>query len=77
MTVKTKHGCTVTVEQLADVSKGDKSKTEQKGDDESINVRVIHAEDHRDPEPGEVINVDTEELEQESEPWNQEIEEDN
>ena len=60
MTIKTKQGHMVIVEHVADVSKGDKSKTEQKADDESRGMQVVQAKVYRNLEPSDTVNVDWE-----------------
>ena len=72
VTIKTKHGHMITVECVADIAKGDKSRTGQKVDDESRGTQVARVEVHRNPEPSDIVSVDTEESENESESTHQE-----
>ena len=67
VTTKTEQGCTITVERVADVSKGNKSRSEKKADDESRGIQVVQAEVHRKPEPSAIVIMDTEESENENE----------
>ena len=47
---------------MADITKGDKSETAQKADDESRKMQVIQVKVHRNPETSKVptVDVDTE-----------------
>ena len=75
VTSKSKQGCTITIERVADVNKGDKSRSEQKVNDELRSMQVVQAEVHRNLEPSDIVNVDTEESENESESVHQETNE--
>ena len=75
MTAKTKQGSTIIIECVANVNKGDKSRSEQKGDDKSRGIQVVQAEVHGNLEPSDIVNVDTEESEKESESTHQETNE--
>ena len=54
VTIKTKRGCTITIECVADIMKGDELRTEQKVDDESRGMQVVWAEVHRNPEHSDI-----------------------
>ena len=75
MTAKTEQGRMIIIEHVADVSKGDKLKTEQKADDELRGMQVVQVEVHRNLEPSDIVNVDTGESENESESAHQETNE--
>ena len=72
VTARTEQGHTIIIEQVADVNKGDKLRSEQNADDKSRGLQVVQAEVHRNPEPSDIVNVDTEESEKESESTHQE-----
>ena len=40
---KTEHGCTITIEHVADINKGDKLRSEQKADDKLRGMQVVQA----------------------------------
>ena len=46
VTIKTEHGCRITVEHVADITKGDELRTEQKVDDELGDTQVVWVEVH-------------------------------
>ena len=75
VTIKTEQGHTITVEHVADITKGDELRIKQKVDDESGNMQVVQAEVHRNSEPSNIVSVDTEELENENESTHQETNE--
>ena len=60
---------------MADVSKGDESRSGKKADDKSSSMQVVQAEVHRDLEPSDIVNMDMEESENESESVHQETNE--
>ena len=72
VTIKTKHGHMITVEHVVDIAKGNELRTEQKADDESRGTQGVWVEVHRNPEPSDIVSVDVEELENESESTHQE-----
>ena len=72
---KTEQGHMITIECLADINKGDELRPEQKLDDKSRNLTVTQAEVHGDLEPSDIVNVDMEESENESEFAHQETNE--
>ena len=69
---KPEHGHTITIEHVADINKDDKSRSEQKVDDKLRGMQVVQAEVHRILEPSDIVNVDTEESENESKSAHQE-----
>ena len=73
--IKTKQGHMMAIEHVADIAKDDKSRTKQKVDDESEDMQFVQAEVHRNPEPSDIMNVEMEELENESESTHQETDE--
>ena len=75
VTIKTKHGYTITVEHVTNITKGDESRTEQKLDDESRGMQVVWAEVHGNPEPSNIVSVDMEDSENESKSTHQETNE--
>ena len=51
----------ITVEHVADIAKGNKLRTKKKVDEKSGDTQVVQAEVHRNPEPSNIVNVETEE----------------
>ena len=75
VTVRTERGHVTTVEQVANVTKGDESETAQKADDELRKMQVVQAEVHRNPDPGDTENVEMGKSEDEGETTPQETSE--